>query len=119
MTLIVRHGRKSGRPERLLRAFSRAAVRLIRVARPVAFGVVSGETAWRVLRDLGCGFVTITGQAAAFVPLGVPGGGALDGCPFVCKAGSTGDDESVRAMIRGLRDARPAPALSRGSGKPC
>jgi len=73
--------------------------------RPDHDGLVltGGETAARVLRDVGAGGLELLGEALPRAPLARVRGGRLDGLPVVLKAGAFGGEDAVHRALEALR----------------
>jgi uncharacterized protein YgbK (DUF1537 family) len=71
---------------------------------PDALGVIGGETAFAVLKGLGCRRLAIRGWTDEVVATGRMMDGAMAGAPFASKGGSVGGDDSVLAMLKYLKN---------------
>ena len=76
---------------------------VIRSFDPNALGIIGGETAYRILRQLGAGALDVRGKIQLGVAFGTIVDGELAGRTFATKGGSVGTPDACLRMIDCLR----------------
>ena len=86
----------------VLAAIRRAALAALARARPRALVLVGGETAWHVLDGLGFPPLRLEARLAPLVVRARLAAGPFAGTPLVTKGGSSGADDLLAALARGM-----------------
>lgn len=88
------------------RSFAREAARVISEFEPGGVGIIGGDTAYQLLRELGVDNLAICGRMAEVIAYGVIADGEIAGCRFTTKGGSVGPDDAVMQMFEYLKESK-------------
>ena len=89
-------------PKRIMASFTEAICQLLNKINPDGLG----ETAYHLLSRLGAKQLEVFSRHGEVIAYSRILGGALDGCPLVCKGGSVGSENAILEMLALLTSIR-------------